>query len=300
MAHQIHRSPAYLSRNKHGYCFRIKVPDDIKSYVGKKELRYSLKTGYLGVAKTRARFIAGNVQMLFGAIRQRGSRLKKLSPDVVNILIQQFKAQAFEIARSGNNPYDVNSPSHDPVLTGIMNDEGLSMPQRYVALNRHINILVANSRHLKFQATVGQYDDVLEAADGLCKENDVSYSKGSDAHCELCRGMLHTISDAMEAEIQKLKGNQSPAHGVETKPEVNNRKGRSDTTRVLPQQTSATIKQAGHDFWNEFNADWKPRSRTDYKNAIEQIVDGFGPDTEAKKLNITTLEVKAVVDNLNV
>ena len=40
MAPQIYRSAAYLSRNKHSYCFRLKVPDDLRRYVGKKELRY--------------------------------------------------------------------------------------------------------------------------------------------------------------------------------------------------------------------------------------------------------------------
>ena len=43
---------------------------------------------------------------------------------------------------------------------------------------------------------------------------------------------------------------------VETKPEVT-------------QQTSATMKQAGEDFWDEFNEGWKPRSRPDYRNLVE-------------------------------
>ena len=39
MTKQIHRSAAYLSLNKYGYCFRLKIPDDLRYYVGKKELR---------------------------------------------------------------------------------------------------------------------------------------------------------------------------------------------------------------------------------------------------------------------
>lgn len=92
--------------------------------------------------------------------------------------------------------------------------------------------------------------------------------------------MLHAISDAMEVEIDKLKGNQSSNQEVETKPEADNQKGISETIREVPQQTSDTMKIAGDAFWNEFNQGWKPRSRTDYKNAIEQIVSGFGPDTQ--------------------
>ena len=63
MAHQIHRWSAYISHNKYGYCFRLKVPDGLHRYVGKKELRYSLKTGYLGNAKSKARRLAGLVTL---------------------------------------------------------------------------------------------------------------------------------------------------------------------------------------------------------------------------------------------
>ncbi len=45
-------SPSYIIRNPYGYCFRMMVPIDLRTIVGKKELRYSLKTGYLGVAKS--------------------------------------------------------------------------------------------------------------------------------------------------------------------------------------------------------------------------------------------------------
>jgi hypothetical protein len=37
--------------------------------VGKREIRYSLKTGFLGVAKSRARFLAVSIQLLFQTLR---------------------------------------------------------------------------------------------------------------------------------------------------------------------------------------------------------------------------------------
>ncbi len=43
----------------------MKVPQELQLYFGKKELRYSLKTGYLGDAKFKARYLAGNIQQLF-------------------------------------------------------------------------------------------------------------------------------------------------------------------------------------------------------------------------------------------
>ncbi|MFC1494751.1 DUF6538 domain-containing protein [Thermodesulfobacteriota bacterium] len=37
------KSPKYLIRNPHSYCFRMKVPFDLHNTIGKKELRYSLR-----------------------------------------------------------------------------------------------------------------------------------------------------------------------------------------------------------------------------------------------------------------
>jgi hypothetical protein len=64
------RSPSYLVRNPYTYCFRMNVPKDLQAYIGRKELRYALKTGYLGKAKYKARIIAGQVQRVFKILRE--------------------------------------------------------------------------------------------------------------------------------------------------------------------------------------------------------------------------------------
>ncbi|WP_353740198.1 DUF6538 domain-containing protein [Desulfosarcina widdelii] len=53
------------------YSFRMKVPLDLQSCIGKKELRASLRTGYTGEAHFKARLIEGRVQQLFRKIRIR-------------------------------------------------------------------------------------------------------------------------------------------------------------------------------------------------------------------------------------
>ena len=72
----------YLIRNKYSYCFRMRVPIDLQKIVGKKELRYSLKTGYISAAKTKARFLASQLQLVFrllsnGAVRSFRESHKK-------------------------------------------------------------------------------------------------------------------------------------------------------------------------------------------------------------------------------
>ncbi len=52
-----HRSPSYLVHTAYSYYFRMNVPRDLQVLIGRKELRRSLRTGYLGVAKSKARLL---------------------------------------------------------------------------------------------------------------------------------------------------------------------------------------------------------------------------------------------------
>ncbi len=65
-----HRSPSYIIRNPFLYCFRMAVPRDLQKFVGKTEMRYSLGTGYVGLAKSKARLLAGQVQEFFRRLRE--------------------------------------------------------------------------------------------------------------------------------------------------------------------------------------------------------------------------------------
>ena len=83
-------SPSYLIRNPYSYYFRIIVPKDLQKFVGRKELRYTLKTGYLGVAKQKARFVAAQVQLIFTFLRKGGAVLAKLSKETIQKLVHQY------------------------------------------------------------------------------------------------------------------------------------------------------------------------------------------------------------------
>lgn len=88
----------YLVRNKHSYCFRVRIPVDLQPWFGKTELRYSLKTGYLGQAKSRARLLAGIYQDCKSRIRQVES-MTALTDDLIRRIVTT-------IARSMLNVFD--------------------------------------------------------------------------------------------------------------------------------------------------------------------------------------------------
>jgi hypothetical protein len=84
------RSPSYIVRNPYSYCFRMNVPADLQRFVGKKELRYSLKTGYLGVAKEKARVLSGRIQLLFKLLRRGGVLLGCLTEERIQEIVQGY------------------------------------------------------------------------------------------------------------------------------------------------------------------------------------------------------------------
>ena len=54
----------YLVRNPHSYCFRYRVPPDLQKIVGRKEIRYSLRTGAIGRSKNMSAGIVVKVKRL--------------------------------------------------------------------------------------------------------------------------------------------------------------------------------------------------------------------------------------------
>ena len=93
---QLSKSPNYLVRNPYSYCFRMFVPKDLQPFLGKKELRYSLKTGYLGVAKQRARFVAAIVQSIFRLLMRGAFKMMNLSEDKIQELVNHYIKQQVE------------------------------------------------------------------------------------------------------------------------------------------------------------------------------------------------------------
>ena len=59
----------YLLRLPSSYYFRFHVPVELQNTIGKKELRYSLRTGAISEAKPRARLLAGKIQSLFRKLK---------------------------------------------------------------------------------------------------------------------------------------------------------------------------------------------------------------------------------------
>jgi hypothetical protein len=84
------RSPHYLVRTAYSYCFRASVPKDLQCILGKKELRYTLKTGYVGVARVKAQLIAAQVRKIFLCLRKGAMKVADLTGNKIQELVQQY------------------------------------------------------------------------------------------------------------------------------------------------------------------------------------------------------------------
>jgi len=65
------------------------IPKDLQPFFRKKELRYSLKTGSLGIAKSKARLLAGQTQQAFREIREMIA-MSDLTEEQIQEIVNQF------------------------------------------------------------------------------------------------------------------------------------------------------------------------------------------------------------------
>lgn len=84
-------SPSYVVQQDSGWCFRIRIPADLQGLLGRKEIRYGLRTGSRREAKYRARRIAGEVQFIFRRLRILNGRKEAMAEEGIKLNDSQIK-----------------------------------------------------------------------------------------------------------------------------------------------------------------------------------------------------------------
>lgn len=186
-------SPTYLVRTPYSYCFRYSIPPDLRNIVGKVEIRYSLKTGYIGKAKAMALQLAGRIQKLCADLRdiisnERGSisiRMpNELSPDKIQELIagwvrETLKEEEQERTRPSRriteSYLDDRYEAFDNVQT--RQREALGLGRHVEAMAHTVNILL--------------------------EEQGVEIDKDSNSYHQLCRDILKASVKVLEVEKQR-------------------------------------------------------------------------------------------------
>ena len=193
MKSKISRSPSYLVRNPYTYCFRICVPIDLQRYVGKKELRYSLRTGYLGVAKHKARIIAGQVQLIFKSLRKGNSSLMKLSDNQIQEIVQKYLKSYI-----------------DGIEERMYSGELLPFEIDPQSFYQYIDTLDEAKQDIIEGLGTRDYRTVERIVDDLFKENGIeNIDKSSVSYQKLCRGILRAQLKGIDIEKKQMLGGYS-------------------------------------------------------------------------------------------
>lgn len=191
MKGKITKSPSYLVRNPYTYCFRMNIPKDLQRYVGKKELRYSLRTGYLGPAKQKARLLAGQVQRLFIFLRKGNSALMKLSDNQIQEIIHNYLKSY--IAENEERMYS---------------DEPLPFAIDTQSFHQYTETLDETKQDIVEYLGIRDYRTVESIVDDLFKENGVeNIDKSSVSYQKLCRGILRAQLKGIDIEKKQMLGN---------------------------------------------------------------------------------------------
>ena len=197
------RSPSYLVRNQYSYCFRMNVPRDLQPYVGKKELRYSLKTGYLSVAKPKARLLAGLCQNLFNDIRMNGLTLGLKKSEIlriVNTTIRTFLEYSEAHRLVGAKELDFSS--RQAALSNLSDSMGVGLPstETVFPLNDLSSQAQFATKHGLVDADYTKYERTIQT---LIKLHELDVEKGSVEYMQLSREFLKVYNQWAKVEDRR-------------------------------------------------------------------------------------------------
>lgn len=164
--------PHVFRRNGHHY-LRIVVPAALRGLVGKRELRYSLRTGYHAEACRRGALVAASVkEWLQGAV------MAELKAENLCALIEQFvRARIDELA----NAYTSEMKSHIQAALSASNAQPAGRTVRDI--EEELNDL---------HASVAKEDisPIVRKADSFLKSNGYADFQESDEFAKFCMGLV--------------------------------------------------------------------------------------------------------------
>jgi len=188
----ITKSPSYLIRNPYSYCFRMVVPTDLQRLVGKKELRYSLRTGYIGVAKHKARLLAGQVHYVFKSLRTKAVALSVLSDEKIQNLVSQYIRGFLERLEESYYNSDTSWETAEDY-------------RQYV----NADLDFYKERTAEFLG-MGDYSSSTDKVVGMLEKNGVDQTeKDSVPYIKLCRELLKADLKLLDVEKRRLTGDYS-------------------------------------------------------------------------------------------
>nr|NJM03416.1 site-specific integrase [Desulfobacula sp.] len=235
--------PCYILQKPSGYYFRFRLPADVKELVSKSELRYSLQTGSIKLARSKARLIAGTVQSIIRIIR-RDTTVGELTTEQIDGLIRKHIKEVLE------------KDERDRIMDDSPFDRSFH--------EGHLKILGMAKELVQDRLATKDNEFITETVDNLLQAEDTQAGKNSFAYKLLCREMFKAEGHILEVMRKRQAGDYSH----ETAPEL---------PRVPPKK-SKTISAVMGDFFEEGSSEnrWRPKTIKEVKASMQLLIDYFG------------------------
>ena len=270
----------YLLHTPSSFFFRLTIPVDLRFLIGKRELRWSLKTGAVGIAKQKARLLAGNLHHLFRQLRQERPDMTELTTDNIQRLIEDFKAQAIGtredakiMAEKPLTPRQITTGQYD-------DEECLELVTEQLARC--------------------DYGPVTEFAAELLTDQGIAFDKEGIAFKTFRRSILRAQQEIFDISIQRSQGIYSaqyaptaPKKAILSPPVIPEPKAAS-----LPGLPIIGVRAAVEEWFKENTSagNWRDRSIKEYRTTTNRLVEFFGEDKHPG--SIMPVDMKAYKDFL--
>jgi len=258
-------SPSYLIRNQYSYCFRMNVPKDLQPYLSRKELRYSLRTGYVGLAKHKARYLAVQVQILFKSLRKGGLALKSLSDDRVRELVNQYIR--------GRVDY-INGPAYsEDYQKSIPYYEKTGLDLQEIYEMRCAEIARA-PEHLNIDMKHGDYTALEKPISDLLKNNgSEDIDTESSEYKQLCHEVYKAAISLSPLELKAFNGDFGWNKDLPALfPEVYSEIGPVAPVKEVDTETSEPLRNVIREYLKEKGRASKTNTNQERKRAVEHFI----------------------------
>jgi integrase len=231
------------------------VPKDLQRYVGKKELRYSLRTGYLGIAKQKARLLAGNIQYLFRYLRDIRHIMSKLTDNQIQTMVNTYIREKLISVEDNRAKYEF-TPAPELIEKEEFLEDSLS------------DVLMDLQQ--------SQYGTASYKVHNLLKKENIHLEHDDIEFKKMCRELLKAEVKYYKVELDRLAGEYSddidalfpiPSESSKPKSPVSQIKELSITLDNLIKDYFAENIRAGN---------WSERTQIEYRSIFNNIKRLFG------------------------
>ena len=275
---------SYFYHRTSGYYFRIKIPLDIRPSIQIKEIKRSLKTGSLCIAKERAFLISGRLKKFFRLLK--GQRLKLTKEKILDIIDQYIQE-------------------------GLESMEEYVLPRHPLSTQQRINKIEGNEDlHSRFVEDMMHYNygAVEGTAADLLQKQGIEAETDSHQYRKLCHDMLKARVGLQEVEVARAKGDHESAFPYEKMglqpPEKKNPDAQAAVAALQPEPETAPNSPQIGDLINEWmkentKALWKPRTADRYQGHANVLLQVIGAEIPIRTFGHDTMrDTKATLQKL--